>query len=96
MKSTAQQLIERGMAEGMSKGKAEGMSKGLSEGIAKGMAEGKAADVTRLLQHRFGALPQAVQSRIAAAPLNELERLFDQALDAPSLDAIFGPDPKRD
>ena len=53
-------------------------------------ARGEAKSLTRLLQRRFGPLPETVQSRIAEASLDELDGWVDQVLDAPSLEAMFG------
>ena len=74
MSSIAQRLEERGEARGR----------------AAGLAEGEAKSLTRLLQRRFGPLPAAIQSRIAAASVAELDGWTDQVLDAPSLEAMFG------
>ena len=77
MSSIAQRLEERGEARGEARGR------------AVGLAEGEAKSLARLLQRRFGPLPAAVRSRIAAASVDELDDWTDQVLDAPSLEAIF-------
>lgn len=61
----------------------------LAEGKAEGEAKGKAEALTRLLESRFGPTPEPVSSRIAAAGIDELGRLFDRALVATTLDAVF-------
>lgn len=43
------------------------LDKGVAEGLAQGEAKGKADLLTRLREHRFGRLPEAVLSRIASA-----------------------------
>ena len=63
---------------------------GRSIGVAKGRAEGRAEDIARLLRHRFGPLPAAVQGRVNKASLDELDIWFDRALGAPSLESVFG------
>ena len=103
MKSIAEKLEEKGRKAGLAEGKiaglAEGKIAGLAEGklagLAEGEAKGLAASLTRLLQHRFGPLSAAAQARIAAASAAELGGWLDQALDAPSLEAIFGDAPRR-
>ena len=55
-----------------------------------GPVKGRAEDIARLPRHRFGPLPAAVQGRIKQASLNELDIWFDRALDAPSLESVFG------
>ena len=67
----------------------EGKAVGLAEGLAEGRAEGRADLLTRLLEHRFGQLPEAVQSLIASASQAELVTWFTAALDATSLGAVF-------
>jgi hypothetical protein len=48
-----------------------------------------ASTLQRQLVRRFGPLPQSVRSRLQDAPVDELERLLDDVLDAPSLEALF-------
>lgn len=48
-----------------------------------------AATVRRLLTRRFGPLPEAVETRLQNASIDELESLTDHLLDAPSLQALF-------
>jgi len=56
------------------------------EGRAEGLAEGKGKSLMRLLERRFGPLPQDARERMATANLDQLDR----ALDASNLDAVFG------
>ena len=53
--------------------------------IEKGVAKGRREDLVRLLTRRFGPLPAATQRKLDAAPIEKLDRWFDQALDAGSL-----------
>ncbi|HNU20372.1 MAG TPA: Rpn family recombination-promoting nuclease/putative transposase [Hydrogenophilus thermoluteolus] len=64
------------------------------QGLQKGKAEGEALALKRLLAKRFGPLPAALEARIAAASLEEIEAWFDAAITAPSLDAVFGSNPQ--
>ena len=98
----AETLIEQGKAEGLSVGEAKGLAAGKAEGLAAGKAEGLAAGkaeglaagkadiLSRLLTRRFGALPRSIAGRIGAASLADLDRWVDAAIDAPSLDDVFG------
>jgi len=81
MGSIAETLIERGKAEGIAKG------------IAKGRAEGKAEGLFRLLTRRFGPLPHELERQLAGASATELDAWFDNVLEAPSLEAVFGQVP---
>ena len=61
----------------------------LDEGEAVGLTEGRADFLTRLLEHRFGQLPEEVVSLIASASEAELVTWFTAGLDATSLVAVF-------
>ena len=63
---------------------------GLALGKMEGLAIGEAKALTRLLERRFGPLPRYLADRIEAADLATAERWFEAAIDAPSLDAVFG------
>ena len=67
------------------KGKAEG----IAEGIAEGEVRGRAKILSRLLEKRFGALPQSIQQQIAAADVVSIEAWFDRALDAADSRSVF-------
>jgi hypothetical protein len=43
----------------------------------------------KLLIHRFAALSYAIENKIAAAELEQLEIWTEKLLDAPSLAAVF-------
>ncbi len=43
----------------------------------------------RLLVRRFGVLQESVAQRVASASSGELDRWFDRAVDAASLDEVF-------
>ena len=67
----------------------EALARGHAEGRAEGKAEGKAELVARLLQLRFGELPQSVQDRLASATVEQLDTWAERVLTAPSLDSVF-------
>jgi predicted transposase YdaD len=68
---------------------AEGEAKGLAEGQAKGLAEGEARALIRLLEKRFGPIPDPLRERIVAADTPSLEAWFDRALEATNIQSIF-------
>jgi hypothetical protein len=68
-----------------------GIEKGMQQGMQQGKLEGEALALQRLLAKRFGPLSAAIAAQIAAATPEEMESWLDAVLDAPSLDAIFGP-----
>jgi hypothetical protein len=68
-----------------------GIEKGLLQGVEQGVQQGEAAALKRLLAKRFGAIPSEISAQISAASLEEIERWFDQAIEARRLDDVFGP-----
>jgi hypothetical protein len=70
-----------------------GFQKGHDEGEAKGKtlgkAEGKAELLTRLLQRRFGSLPDWVETRLGQATPAQLDAWADRVFDAALLESVF-------
>lgn len=69
---------------------AQGVQKGILQGIQQGLQQGEALLLQRQLTRRFGTLPAAQLTRIAAATPAQLETWGDRVLDASSLDEVFG------
>jgi len=63
---------------------------GRQEGPQAGRQAGKAALLLRLLERRFGGLPDAVMERVLAANIAALEEWRMRILEAGSLDDVFG------
>jgi hypothetical protein len=68
------------------KGKREGLEQGLERGLEQGRAEALRATLARLLDARFGPLPEGVARRIGSASLDELDRWVERVVTASSLD----------
>ena len=64
---------------------------GVEKGLQQGLQQGEALALQRLFAKRFGAISSEITARVAAAPLEEIERWFDQAIEATQLDDVFGP-----
>jgi len=64
-------------------------AEGMALGEAKGLQQGQARTLLRLLQRRFGSVPEAVRERVSSADVNALDQWLDRVLDAPTLDAVF-------
>lgn len=67
----------------------EGRQDGLVEGLLEGRREGEAAVLRRLLEKRFGDLPNPIRERLRKARFDELERWAERLLDVSSLDELF-------
>ena len=65
------------------------IEQGLSQGLSQGRQEGQLELITRLLNRRFGPLPDWATVRLQAADVSQLEQWADRVLDAPSLEAVF-------
>ena len=94
MGTVAQAWIEQGRAEGRAEGIETGIERGRSEGREEGRAEGRAGIVLRLLELRFGDVPDAVRERVLGAPAAELEAWAEAVLIAASLDEVLAAGPK--
>ena len=78
--------LAEGRAEGRVKGIAEGRAKGMAEGRAEGRAEGNGTSLCKLLNVRFGTLPQEILS-VIGKKLDDatFDKLLPYALNATSL-----------
>jgi len=68
---------------------AEGKAEGKAEGVQEGMAKGEMLALQKLLAKRFGAIPADITAKIAIANLEDIERWFDNAIDASQLSQVF-------
>lgn len=67
----------------------EGEARGQAIGEARGRLASRVELFVRLLSKRFGALPTAIQDRIATADLETLDLWCDRLLDAKTLGEVF-------
>ncbi len=87
-------FMKRLHAKARAEGLAEGRVEGLAEGLAEGRAAGRAAALLHLIDRRGWHLDDTQRERIQASrDPDELERWFDRALDADSVDELFTEDP---
>ncbi len=70
----------------------EWMKEGEARGLMRGRAEGKAATLLRLLERRFGAVPEDARARVLAAPVGDLDAWLDAFVSASDLDDVFRND----
>jgi phytoene dehydrogenase-like protein len=62
---------------------------GLQQGRAEGPAEGQAKSLIRLLERRFGTLPERLRARVLDADMQSLDVWLDRVFDAPDLQAAL-------
>jgi len=84
--------LDKARQESLEKGREEGLEKGLEEGLERGLEkgrEGQRSMLRQVLRRRFGAIPEPLEARIAAAGESELAALLDQALAANGVDDLL-------
>lgn len=80
---------KQGVQHGVQQGVQQGMQQGVQQGMQQGMQQGEGAMLHRLLARRFGSLPNAIESRLAQASIDQLEIWGDRILDAKTLGDVF-------
>ncbi len=80
---------EEGRVEGREEGRVEGLEEGLEKGLEEGRAKGQADLLLRLIERRFGPVPEAVTQQVRTAPVEQLELWALNFVDATSLEAMF-------
>ena len=68
---------------------AEGELKGKQQGLQEGKQQGEMLALQRLLAKRFGVIPMEIVALISQAPLEDIEKWFDRAIDAQQLSDVF-------
>ncbi|MBF0427378.1 MAG: DUF4351 domain-containing protein [Magnetococcales bacterium] len=59
------------------------------EWMQQGMQTGKAETLLKLIQRRFGVIPEGLQVKVASADLKDLEIWLDRIFDADSAQAVL-------
>jgi flagellar biosynthesis/type III secretory pathway protein FliH len=80
---------QQGLQEGKQQGLQEGKQQGLQEGELNGLQKGEMLALQRLLAKRFGVIPMETVALISQAPLEDIEKWFDRAIDAQQLSDVF-------
>ena len=65
------------------------IAEGKQEGRQEGLQQGEVLALQRLLAKRFGVIPADTIALIANAPVVDIERWFDRAIDAKHLSDVF-------
>lgn len=90
LNDAARRALEAMMRPGGYEYQSEFVRRYFEEGRTEGRAEGRAELLSKQLQLKFGALPDDVRERIAAASIDELDRWAERVLTAATLDELFG------
>ena len=67
----------------------KGFAKGVAHGIGQGIGQGRASMLLRLLQLKFGELPEALREQVTQAGDAELNVWIERILFVNSLEAVF-------
>ena len=81
-------LLGPKIREGITIGRQEGRQEGLQEGLQQGLQQGRGV-VRRLLEKRFGPLPEWAGERVERLSAAEFEEVALRVLDAGSLEEVF-------
>lgn len=81
--------VAEGVAKGLAQGQALGRELGLEQGRALGYATAKAEILMRMLRRRFGEVPEAIEKRVSAETVPDIDNWIDALVDGKPLDALF-------
>ena len=88
---TMGRLFTEALQKGKTEGRKEGRKEGRQEGRKEGRDEGAAWMLTKLIEQRFGPIPDWARAHIQSAGPEQLMRWGQLILTAPSLEALFEP-----
>ena len=66
----------------------QGIQQGIEQGVEQGIEQGVEKSVRRVLQRRFGDIPEKINKQLAGLTTSELEEMLDTAVLAPDLDTF--------
>ena len=81
--------LEDGTKKGMEQGMQQGLEQGLEKGLEKGRQQGEADMLQKLLQLKFGAIPDTIKLRLQNANAAELLHWSERLLSSDNLNDIF-------
>jgi hypothetical protein len=61
----------------------------MAEGRLQGQKEGRRDSLVRILERRFGAIPDAIRARIMSGNMAEVDAWLDKAVDVGALEDVF-------
>jgi putative YhgA-like transposase len=90
MGSWAEEMIKRGLQQGLEKGLQQGLEKGLARGREEGLLRGRAESLLWVLARRGIHADEATRQRILeCTEVETLDRWFDRALQATTLSDVL-------
>ena len=84
-----QEGLHEGKQQGLHEGKQQGLQEGKQQGLQEGKQQGEMLALQRLLAKRFGVIPMETVALISQAPLEDIEKWFDRAIDAQQLSDVL-------
>lgn len=78
-------MFAANMERQRAKWREEGRVEGRAEGRAVGVREALETQIGRILTRRFGIIPEIVRQTLPTLSVEELQMIFDAAIDAHSL-----------
>ena len=67
----------------------QGLEKGLQEGLEKGLQEGRQEMIWRMLERKFGRIPDSIRARVENCSAAELDGVAVRILEARSIEDLF-------
>ncbi len=95
MGTMAEAWLEEGEARGVKKGVKKGEARGVKKGLKKGRQEGQAGTLLRLMERRFGEVPETVRKRMTAASSSELDAWEEAFAEATTFEEFMARAPRR-
>ena len=89
LEETLERLYTEAIEKGLAKGQSIGMSQGLSQGLSLIFSQGASQLLGRLLEQRFGPLPEWASQRLQSASSPQLEHWADQLFTASTLETLL-------
>jgi flagellar biosynthesis/type III secretory pathway protein FliH len=89
MSTFAERFRAEGRSEGLQQGLERGIEQGMEQGMQLGTHRGEITVLVRLLERKFGRLPETLRPRIEAADEQSLLAWSERVLSATTLEDVF-------
>lgn len=88
MKEREKKGIKKGIEKGIAKGIEKGIAKGIEKGIEKGMERGIGVTVIKLLEKKFGSVPEEYVKKIEGANRETLMAIVDNIFEIDKIEDL--------